>query len=64
MFENQYGDPNIFISVDKLLLLGILYTPSKVSSSKGNNCKALLFFHLIHGEDIVAKIKRDSKRLR
>ena len=64
MFENAYGDPNILMSVDKLMLFGLIYTPSKISSQKGNNCKALLFYHLINSEDIVQNVMRDSKRLR
>lgn len=46
------------------MLFGIIYTPSRVGKSGGNTSKALLFYHLIHGENIVAKVKRESKKLR
>jgi hypothetical protein len=53
-----------YYSVDKLILFGIIYTPSNVGRATGNTAKALLFYHLVHGDNIVAKVKRDSKKLR
>jgi len=40
-------------SVDRLMLFGILYSESLVDSSEGNQVKALLFFHLLHNDNIV-----------
>ena len=56
MDNNNHGDPNTFLSVDKMMLFGIMYTPNNISSSKGNLSKSVLFYHLIHGEHIVDKV--------
>lgn len=64
MLNNQNGDPNSFISVDKLILFGILYTPSSLSEKNGNLSKGLLFYHLINGEKIAESVPKNSKKLK
>ncbi len=63
-FKN--GDPDTYFCVDKIMLFGILYTPSfigkgqfsliggsKNSDYQGNLSKALLFYHLINGDNLI-----------
>ena len=52
------------MSVDRLLLFGILYAASAIDSANGNQAKALAFYHLVHNEDIIANVKRNSKKLK
>jgi len=37
---------------------------SKNSDYQGNLSKALLFYHLINGDNLILKVNRNSKRLR
>lgn len=50
--------------VDKLILFAILYSRSEITSSNGNQAKALAFYHLLQHDDIIANVKKDSKRLK
>ena len=54
----------IYLSVDKLILFGILYATSDVDNAEGNQAKALAFYHLLNNEDLVANVKRSSRRLK
>ena len=62
------GVPNLtastLISVDKLMLFGILYTGSNLKKGIGNQCKALMFFHLINRDNLVKHMRKDSKRMK
>ena len=57
--------PDTYLSVDKLMLFGILYTESRLDSRFGNQAKALLFYHLLTtDDDIIGHVHRHCKRLR
>lgn len=56
--------PDTFLSIDKLMLFGILYTESTLDSRFGNQAKALLFYHLLNDDDIIGHIHRHCKRLK
>ena len=64
MMYNQASDPNTFLSVDKIMLFAILYTPSTLKNTQGNLAKGVMFCHLLDCDRLVQKIQRKSAKLR
>ena len=47
-YINNLNDAELFLSVDKIMMFAILYTPSTLeTSASGNQTKALIFYHLV-----------------
>lgn len=65
-FEGQIAgdDSEISLSIEKIILFGILYCPSYFSSTHGNQAKALSFYYLVQRKSLVGDIHRDCKYLK
>lgn len=67
MILGEFGiqnQDNTYLSVSKLMLFGILYTPSHLSKPQGNQLKALVFYHLLHPDNSISNIDRTDTKLK